>query len=177
MTPSQAFENSLARSSDSFCLRGKLLQTYSSAATAIAVLNLTPSQLGVRAAALSGVFSRYRIKSLRIKFLPGAAVPVALGVYDEGGTTEGGAPTTQAGVLELRCSGSSLGDQTVPTEFMWKPADARLWYFTFGGSTGSDTRLVNSGVLYYGTSGTSTTVNVEIDYSIVYKGAVDIGSS
>jgi hypothetical protein len=177
LSQTEAFERSLVRSSDAVALRGKLLFTGAAGTTPSVLFTLNGSSLGTRCAALAGIFSRYRFKYLRVRFLAATNVSggaVAIGVLDDASGSEGQPPTTISNVLELRASGTTLTGQTVPTIFEWKPADPNLWYYTsVAPASGSDIRLINSGTLYADATVTSTGINVEIDYSIVYKGAVD----
>jgi len=124
------------------------------------------------------LYSRYRFKYVRMKFLasPTAGAGVtAIGVVDDS-VGEGDTPTTVLAVAELRCSGTSFGSQSVPTELEWTPSDRSQWMFTFAGATGSDGRLTTSGQLVFGST-VASTLNVEIDFCIVFKGAVDQGST
>jgi len=179
MTQSEAFERQVVRSSDATALRGKLLFTGATATTATALFTLNASSLGTRCAAMAGIFTRYRFKYVRVKFLATgssgfSAFSTALGVYDDASTGEGQPPTTLSNVAELRASGTVLGGQTIPTFFEWKPADPNLWYYCSPSpAAGSDLRLIDSGVLYAIASTAASPLAVEIDFSLVYKGAVD----
>jgi hypothetical protein len=190
---SRSFEASLARGGDSFSLRGKLLTSaFSIGPTPNAIFALTPLNLGPRAAALSAIFARYRFKFIRFKFIgsiqnstTGASSgigQIGLGVLDDSSTAEGDAPTTVSGLLECRCSGTNMSTQTVTTEFVWMPVDKSKWYYTYTGATGSDVRFTSPGVLYAGSTvasgaGINTACEIEVDYSVVFSGAVDIGST
>jgi hypothetical protein len=181
ITPTQAFEQSLARTSDAVNLKGKFyLPANSTSTTPSSILIFGPSALGGRAAALSTIFSRYKFKYLRFKFMSSTATAapasVSLGILDDALTTEGDFPTTLASLAEFRCSATKFSNETVPTEFMWTPADKSLWYYTEAGASGSDQRLVNSGILI-GASSSSCTSSIEIDYSLVFKGAIDLVST
>jgi hypothetical protein len=180
MTQAEAFERSLVRGSDATVLHGKLLGNSTLTVTPAVLATFAPGLLGVRAGALAAIFSRYRFKYIRIKWLAfestSSSASAALGVYDEGSTAEGTAPTTVNGVMELRASSSSLVGQTVPAYFEWRPADTKLWLFTAAGATGSDPRLNVAGILY-GASNPAAASSFELDFCIVYKGAVDIGTS
>jgi hypothetical protein len=174
MTQSEAYEATLARSSDAAVIRAKLFLSPTSASTPTTVISLDPVSLGGRLAAMAGIYSSYRIKVAILKFLtvPGGA-SVALGALDDASGAEGDAPTSISGVQELRCSGTSMQGVTVPTEFQWSPVDKTLWYKTFAGSSGSDQRLVIPAILYScGASGTPS-FSLEIDVTCVFKGAVD----
>jgi len=178
------FEAALALGSDATVLRGKLLLQFANPAIPGFVIAVNPSSFGVRSTALATIFSRYKFKYLRVKFMAcNTATTVlngggVLGFYDDSSTTEGQAPTTASGVLEMRCSGSNMTGETVPTEFLWTPVDPLKWYATTAGSAGSDVRLVEPAVLYSsGLVGTTTVAfDCEIDYCIVFKGAVDTGT-
>jgi hypothetical protein len=176
MTQSEAFEANLARGNDAFVLRGKLLLNATVGTTPSIMVELFPSALGPRAAALAGVFSRYRFKEVLFKFLGSiSSVPTlsTVGVLDDSLGTEGDAPVNATSVLELRSSASAFATQTMPSSFKWQPIDKTKWYYTFSGVTGSDARLANSGTLY-GASGTaSDNIQMEVDYTIVFSGAVD----
>jgi hypothetical protein len=178
MTPTEAFEASLSRGTDATVLRGKLALTANTSVTPAAVLALNPSSLGVRCSAIAAIFSRYRFKYVRIKFLNGlGAIGTnfgALGVQDDIGLTLN-TPTSVSGVLELRCSGSAFNNQTIPTQIEWTPVDKSLWYYTINDLT--ESRLSTSGILYSAGLNTATaSLDVEIDYCIVFQGASDIGS-
>jgi hypothetical protein len=178
MTQAEAFERSVVRGGDATCLRGKVLVNSTGSTTPGNVLTIHPASLGARSLALCGIFSRYRFKYVRFKFLssPATLGQTALGVYDDATSAEGQPPTTLSGITELRASGTSLYGQTVPTSFEWFPADRNLWYYTQPGVSGSDFRLYSSGVLYLGGTASSVAVGIEFDYCVVFKGAVDIGS-
>jgi hypothetical protein len=180
MTQSEAFESGLARTNDSTVLRGKFYISGSAlpAATPTQILTFNAQGMGARSAALATVFSRYRYKYIRMKFLQSVTTttPVAIGVYDEGSPSEGEAPVTLGDVLEMRCSGSAFPGQTVPNFISWQPVDKKLWYYTVGGASGSDSRLFTAGVLFAAAAGAGA-INVEVDYCIVFQGAVDTGAN
>lgn len=182
MTSTEAFEASLSTSSDATTLRGKLVFTQASTTTPALALALNPqnsTNFGVRAAALAAVFSRYRFKYCRFRYLStptggGSGSLTALGVIDDtnvSGVTD--APTTVGGVAELRCSGTVFAFQSVPTVFEWSPADKNFWYYCSADS--ADTRLSNSGNVYIASTATSA-ADIEVDYCIVFKGAIDVGT-
>jgi hypothetical protein len=160
-------------------LKGKFLVTtslVSGVVNAIAIFN--PLSLGVRAAAMANLFARYRFNWIAFKFFftgtSTVGVASVLGVLDDF-TGEGDAPTTIGGILELRCSATNYGGQTIPTEMLWKPPSPS-WNFITGGASGSDQRLVSPAVLYGCSSGSGTLIT-EIMFSCVYKGAVDVGAN
>jgi hypothetical protein len=180
MTSTEAFEAKLSRGSDSTVLRGKLVVVANAPVVPTAVLALNPASLGVRCVAAATIFSRYRFKYIRFKFLTGTSSATGItnyacvGVQDDIGLTAN-TPTGAAGVLELRCSGSSFNNQTVPTQFEWTPVDKNLWYYTTNDLT--DARLSTSGILYSaGLNAATSTMDMEIDYCIVFQGATDIGA-
>jgi len=134
--------------------------------------------MGFRAATMANLFTRYRFKYIRFKWMASSATVAysSIGVYDEGGSSEGSAPPVSVDILELRASSSQLVNQTTPNFFEWRPVDTSLWMYNIVGLAGSDTRLSVSGVLFGGSSTASTAVAIEVDYSLVFKGAVDTGS-
>jgi len=181
MTPSEAFEARLARS-DRSTLVGKLLisSTVTNSASALLIVGPGLATLGSRAGAMASIFSRYKVNFIRIKFLATSTTAgntTAIGFLDDASGAEGDGPGSAQLISELRCSAVSFPNQTVPIEFSFTPA-SRNWYFTFAGASGSDPRLVNVAVLF-GASllSAGSTVNMEIDYSVTFKGAVDVGSS
>jgi len=182
MTQQEAFEANLARGGDNCVVRSKLLFAVATTTTPSVALAITPSALGGRQATIGAVFSDFRVKQIVVKFLApdtGSSVSftVVMGFLDDASGAEGDAPTTAAGVLELRCSGSSLASSTVPTQFTYKPTDTKKWFKTYPGSSGSDQRLVVPAELYIAQlSATSAPVAVELDIEIVYKGAVDVAT-
>jgi hypothetical protein len=179
MTQAQAFESQLAKNADSTVLRGKFFFPQSALTLTPAILTiLTPASaaFGARSVSMANLFTSFRFKYLRIKFmLLSSATPVsgAVGVLDDASGAEGDAPSSLNGILEQRCSASSFSNQTTPTEFTWEPVDKRLWYKCFPGSSGSDERLVTSGVLYAATNNPGA-VQMEVDFCIVFKGATDV---
>jgi hypothetical protein len=179
MSQTEKFNMNLSRGQDSFNLKGKYLLGGVSLSTSPSTLViLTPlAQLGARANALSSVFSRYRINRLIIRFLATQSLGgnAVLGVVDDA-TVEGDAPTTPQDVLECRCSAIAMGNETVPVIFNWSPVDRSKWYYTFTGASGSDPRLTVAATLYAASTNTST-VDVEIDFDVTFKGAVDTLSS
>jgi len=183
MTPSTSFERRLATTSDASVLRGKFFVTQAIGTGVNGIFSITPASLGARAAALASIYSSYRIKYIGLKFSSNSATTPfgsstsVLGVVDDANTTEGDFPVNISDILELRCSGSFLAPSTVPTEFMFKPVDNNLWYKTYVGQSGSDPRLTSPGYLVASSPNASTTLVIEIDYEIVFKGAVDIGST
>lgn len=175
MTQTEAFERSLARS-DSLVLRGK----YTSGGTTGGTpgfpglaFNIHPSNLGTRANSMYAAFSRWRVKALTIKFFvnPSSATVgmFALGIVDDV-AGEGEQPTTFDTVSELRCSGVNFINQYTPTEIFFKPLDAKKWYYTPGGVTGSDTRLVYPASIYTASTVASSTYDFQIDYVLVFSG-------
>lgn len=178
MTQSEAFERQVVRSSDATPLKGKLQFTSSATGTPSAVLLLNPASatnFGVRAASVALAFSRYRFKYIRVKFLSNQGTSTSgacVGVLDDIAIS-GAIPTTASGVAELRASGTSFLSQTVPTSFEWRPADPNLWYYV--SSDAIDTRLSVSGIMYVASTAASV-IDIEVDYSLVFKGAVDSGA-
>jgi hypothetical protein len=167
---------------DRSTIKGKFLLTSTLGGGVNNLLTFLPASFGNRAAQMSNLFSEYHINYMRLKFFSsatsGTSGGVVLGILDDASNVEGDAPTTPAAILELRCSGVNFSGETIPTEFMYRPKTSAFWMKTFGGSTGSDDRLVSSGNLFGGLFGTGTTsLSLEIDYSITFQGAVDTGSS
>jgi hypothetical protein len=173
MTQSEAFERQVVRSSDATALRGKLVTSFAAGVTPSQFLLLNPNNLGARAAAMAGIFSHYRFKYLKVKYTSGTSSYTALGVYDEGSFGEGQAPVNVSDVAELRASGSYFPTQSVPTYFEWIPADPKFWFYCNPGASGSDPRLTSSGVMISASAAGSQGTYVEIDFSLVFKGAVD----
>lgn len=192
MSPSEAFETSLSRG-DSCNIRGKFIFSANLGATSTVtnILTINSDTFGSRVAAISLQFARYHYKYIRFKFV-GTAIAASglalssgmcvLGVQDDASQAEGSNPTTPSALAEQRCSGSCFTNQTVPTQFIWKPNDPSLWYYTFAGATASEPRLVDQGVLFGGQiqallNSSSTSVTVECDFSITFKGAIDTGTT
>lgn len=176
LTPTEAFQAQLARS-DACPLKGKFIQAAALTTTPTSLLAISPLNLGVRANGLSAFFTRYRIKYLNVKFTTnttslGNAVS-ALGFIDDVATSTS-TPSSVGGVGELRCSATCFGSETVPSRLMWKPSDPNRWYYTQ--TDGDDPRFEFPAVLY-GASSANQNLAMEIDYSIVFSGAADVGSS
>lgn len=166
---------------DALNTRGKNLTSAilsSTAVTNIGVLNCT--YFGVRVLNMAAIFTMWRIKRLvfRITFTPAVAANdlLVFGVLDDSSGAEGDAPTSASGILALRTSGTIANTVgTVVREY--KPAN-KNWMYTYAGQTNSDPRLTTYGVLYASQLVTgSSTVYVQADYSISFKGANDIGAT
>jgi hypothetical protein len=176
MTQTEAYEAKLSRGMDTVVLHGKLALTTAANVTPVSVNPITPFTVGQRAAAMAGIFSRYRFKSIRVKFM-GASVGtglsatgiVALGFQDDISITAAN-PANFQDVSELRCSATSFAAETVPTYFEWTPVDKNLWYYTTNDLT--ESRLSTSAVLW--AAGTpAATADIELDYTLVFQGAID----
>jgi len=170
MTQSEAFEATLARGGDSTVLRAKrVLNPITLTSTPSLIFSITPATLSTAFADLGEVFTRFRVKQLVVRFL--GTNTVVVGILDDANGGEGDAPGSIPQLSELRCSGASLGPQTVPTEIMWKPTDPEQWYYTQAGGSGSDPRLTSPGTLYAGSNATDGAVmTLEIDVVCVFKG-------
>jgi hypothetical protein len=180
MTPSEAFEANLTQGGDSCVFRAKILGTATLTSTPSVVLAISPPNLGARIAAAGQLFSDYRVKSLLVKFIDtasgtGSSGLSALGFLDDASGAEGDAPTSLGGVVELRCSATSLFNTTIPSNLFYKPTNPRMWYKTYAGSSGSDQRLVVPAILFGAAA--ANTVSYEMDIEVVFKGAVDLSSS
>jgi hypothetical protein len=193
MTPSEAFEQTLSKG-DSCNIRGKFIFNANlsvSATSPLNILTINSDTFGTRIAAISLQFARYHYKYIRFKFLGVATAAslltltsgiIALGVQDDASQAEGSGPITVQGLAEQRCSATAFLNQTTPTEFIWRPNDPSLWYYTFAGATASEPRLVDQGVLFGGliqatNNATVASVSVEADFSIVLKGAIDTSTT
>jgi hypothetical protein len=182
--PEERFADQLAMHQDSTNLRGKAVVEVilgSGAITNAGVFN--PAFFGVRCTALAAIFTRWRIKELVIKMFfessanaPGANVGF-FGILDDSSGAEGDAPTTYEGLLACRTSGM-VGISSLPIVRVYKPVDKKKWYYTYAGATGSDPRLTSVGVLYVAQTGVNgTAVFVQVDYSLSFAGANDIGAT
>jgi hypothetical protein len=177
VSPAEHFANSLGMHVDSTCVRGKFLAQQVTNSTAVfAITTITPTALGSRLTACANIFSRWRIKRMILKINYSGLGSAVFGVLDDS-TGEGDTPTSVQTLLELRTSATNFTNDP-PTVLDYKPP-TNEWYYTFVGGTGSDQRLVNAGVLYAGQqfATTNAVFTVEIDFSIVFKGAVDVGTS
>jgi len=180
MTQTEAFEKSLSnRTADSTNVRGKFMVTFSATSTPAPIIAMNPVSLGGRANTLNSLFSQFRFKYIRIKYLSvasGVFINSVISLLDDASIAEGDAPTTLAAMLEQRCSSSQLAGTTIPTFLDWSPTDPKKWFYTFAGSSGSDLRLTVPAILYGATSAAGS-INLEIDYSVSFKGAVDVLST
>lgn len=184
LTPAEVFERTLGRTNDSCVLRGKLIITPNLTNTPSQVSYLVPNFFGARATQFAGVFSRFRIKAINLRFLPsaggtggaGPAVATVFGILDDPSSQV--VPTTGSDVLELRSSALALPAQTVPSNILYTPVDKTKWYYIGGTGTSPDPRLTVPGFLYgYANSATAVSSAVEIDFSLVFAGASDNGVS
>jgi len=181
MTQSEAFEANLARGGDACVIRSKLFATMGLGTSPGLILTIAPQSgnLGDRHQLVSNVFSDFRVKQIVVRFLgatntgTGSSSLAILGWLDDADTDEGDAPTILSDILEMRCSATNFQNQTTPTEFIYRPTDTKLWYKCSAGHSGSDPRWTYPARLFGG-SNVSSNVQVELDISIVYKGAVDV---
>jgi len=177
VNPTEAMERRLASAQDAVHYVGKLLINDAVSSSVSVPLSLVPGNMGVRAAAMSVIFANYRYKEVIFEFAFSSA-PAGLGLcaigFLDDASGEGDAPTSIGGVLELRCSGINYGAVTVPTSVQWKPAD-KTWKYTTP-SSGGDPRFVNPYGLYAAATGTGVLIG-SVTFSLVFKGAVDVGSS
>jgi len=176
ISPSEALEEKRASSSDTLVLRDRFVGGSALTVTPVVIANINPQALGTRTQAIAGVFTRYKIKDLTIKFMSAAAGGTnasvsALGVIDDSSATSPDVPTSFPDVVNLRCSATDFSNQTMPTYLKYVPVDRDLWYYCQAGVTGSDPRLSNLANLYGACSGTGISVAFQIDYTIVFKGA------
>jgi hypothetical protein len=180
--PIEKFANTLGTHQDSTCLRGKLLVSVNiTSVTPVALLTLSPSFFGARATSLASIFANFRFKRLVIKYNYAAPSGIntvgVLGILVDASGAEGDAPSSASGLLEFRTSATNYNQQQ-PTVVEWAPTDARFWYKTFSGATGSDPRFVDTAVIYVANLNSANSTHIaEIDYSIVFKGALDTGST
>jgi hypothetical protein len=179
MTMAEAFNHQNARQSDSFTLRGKLAFTAALTTTPSVVLVVDPFNLGARSAALGAVFSRYRVKSLLVKFMSSSSsatdTSAALGFLDDVSITGATLPTTYSGIAELRCSATSFIAESVPSFLEWHPVDGKRWFYT-DAESGQDPRFFTSATLYGATAAATASMVIEIDFVLVMNGAVDISA-
>lgn len=178
--PANKFNDALGMQGDSASLRGRELLTVALAnnATVTAVVALAAQNLGGRCASLASVYSRYRFKEIIFRvFASGLASNnqnlITFGVMDDASGGEGDAPTSLYGVAQLRTAMVIPAAVQTPQVRTWKPADSKAWYYTYAGPF--DPRLVYAGLVYIG--GAATTVDIEIDFTISFKGAIDTGTS
>jgi len=180
MTPQESFERQLAMHTDSTNIRGKFVGTVSlPSATPTALFLIQPSTLGARVASISSDYLRWRVKSLRIRFLGEVSGTgngggfTSMGVLDDVNYA-GEPPTSVSGVAELRCSASTFTSQTIPVNFDFRPLDPKRWYYC---TSVSNDRFDSVGTLYAGTSGSGTAaISYEVDFSIVFSGAYTVGA-
>jgi len=177
MTPQECFERQLALQTDSTVVRGKFVATATPATgTPLALFLIQPSSLGTRVASISSDYLRWRVKSLRVRFLgslasgSGTSGFVSMGVLDDVNYA-GEPPTTVSGVSELRCSATTFLSQTVPVNFEFRPLDKSRWYYC---TSVSNDRFDSVGTLY--AAATAGGISYEIDYSIVFAGAFTVGA-
>jgi len=182
--PEEKFADDIGQHQDSCNTQGKTLFSVilgSAAVTNAGVMN--PTFFGTRVTNMAAIFTRWRINKLvfRIAFdsatTPSAAAFGVYGILDDASGAEGDAPTSADGLLALRVSGTVGFNTTAGTTRVYKPPD-KDWRFCYAGATGSDPRLYAYGVLFVQQLGTaSTSVYVQADYSITFKGATDIGAT
>jgi hypothetical protein len=185
VNPADKFSDSMGTNADSCVVHGKFLSSYTvigGTAAVSALFSLNPFNLGGRASTVAAIFANYRFKMCVFRVFAGAATAsqtnlFTFGILDDSTGAEGDGPTTYQGVAELRTSSVVPVSQGVFTR-TWKPADPKMWYKTYSGQSGSDPRLVSTGEVYIGVPAQGNiVVDIEVDFSIAFKGAVDTVSS
>jgi len=176
LTQSDTAERALAVRGDRVTVKGKNLATVLITGT-IGTALLFPASFGDRVAKLSALFSRWRIVKLIVKNAPvsgTAGFPAAYGLIDDDSTEGGSAPlpTTQAEIVELRCSNTLLST-TMPGELAWKPVDPQKWYYTQAGGASSDPRLYAPASIAVAAITGSTSVSFVYYFTIEMEGAFD----
>jgi hypothetical protein len=171
-------------------LLGKTLLSVSTGSANTPVgININPAALGLRPATYSNIYSKWTIRRLIVKIVAvasSASGSCTLGFLDDT-TTSTDLPTSTTGVLNLRCSSSfaTVGSglfSAVSTynEYEWRPIRTRgalEWYFTTLEGSSSDPRLEVPCSLWFASSVANVACTLEVDYDIVYDGAVDTASS
>jgi len=179
MTPSEAKEMALARRNDTAVCSGRFTGSLSATTSPSVVINMNPSAgISTRLGAFAAIFSKYRIKSILIKFISSGTITgqTGMGLLDDA-PLEGDGPTSYSGMLEMRCTAANFNAQTIPTEFEWFPVDKSKWYFTSTGATGSDQRLVIPAILFAACSTGTTNLTYQLDFTYVFAGSIDVGST
>jgi hypothetical protein len=140
---------------------------------------LNPPNLDDRVASISTNFSRYRIVSFNIKYIPQvgstASGALAIGFLDDDVTIDGSL-NTYAKTASLRvCLETQVWQKAA---ISWRPIDREKWYYV-NASSSEDQRFLQQVTLIGNTLGaaTSTTYGTIIyHYVIEFEGAVDSGS-
>jgi len=173
MTQTEAFNYGLAKQNDVTVLRGKFIFTSTANTTPTPILNLAPSFLGTRAFSLGSIYAHYRFKYVRVRFSANSTSTLltTVGIVDD--TVTATTPSSISAIAELRNSAVFFGGSTTPITFNWEPVDKSLWRYT---TSGIDPRLTQTAFLVVGSNGT-TTAQFEVDFCIVFKGAIDVGTS
>jgi len=178
-TPSQAFERQLSTRSDRSRLLGKT--TISTGSVTLSGFNLNPAIFGARPTAYASIFSRWRIARLIIRPLSissEATAPTGVsfaGVLDDTATSAD-VPTSATGVLDLRCSVSLPAQYTSDSqnEFEWRPLRGPTqWFYTTLEGSSSDPRLEVPASLWFASNSTAASALFQVDYDLMFEGAVD----
>jgi len=172
----QASEVQLASREDRYMCRGKslILQSFGAPLSNLLLSPATGAVYGSRMTSINSVYSRYRLIKLLFRFCApfvSSGQNLYIGVQDDSGTDSDN-PTTQADIIQLRCSTVMYGTVTQPTEFEWKPIDKEKWYYT-SSEIGGDPRFLIPAVLWFSTGVASSTLTGEIHYTIEFAGAID----
>jgi hypothetical protein len=171
---------------DSIILKGSLrLQNVTTATTTGAVpltsFLATPSQLGDRPATVNGIFTRFRIKSIKFRYSANQPVThtgqLIMGIADDVDQSTG--PSTAAHLLALRKNTRQFHIYQNKS-LSWMPIDREKWYYTQG-DTGNDFRFQVPCTLFYMTdiasdltAGATTLGVLDCDYVLEFAGATDI---
>lgn len=137
---------------------------------------IDPTVIGNRVSAVAGIFTRWRIRRLRVKYVPQVgsttAGAMAMGFLDDVGTSaEGTGVANYSETINLRQSNSSAIWQV--STINYRPQDPDKWYYTTG--DGSDPRFeIPCCIVSYGSglSNSTTYGNFVIQYILEFKGAV-----
>jgi len=170
----------LSTRSDRSRLLGKTIVTLAESTSGVPIgVNLNPSTLGSRPAAYSLIFTRWRISRLIVKCLSAPANAYCTVGFLDDTISSPDVPTSEVGVLDLRCSVSLSAALATSTynEFEWRPLRGpTTWFYTTLEGSSSDPRLEVPCSLWFAANSTGTSI-FEIDYDIQFEGGCDPNAS
>jgi len=166
-------------------LKGRqiLLIASSNASGVVTIINqkLDPLTVGDRPAVLAGIFERYKIVKMVLRWR--SSVPTTVGghiyagVHDDANSTST-TVTTADQVLNLRTSNSSDAFKDFTLNYV--PVDQDKWYYVQAESSNSDPRFITQSTLYLvssplvavgGTWDSLPVGEIDVTYHYVFDGA------
>jgi len=170
---------------DQIVLKGTLSLPVVTAAAGNGVINaltnlvIAPTTLGARPLIVAGIYSRWKVNSLTLRYIPAVgsttAGALAIGVLDDDNlAAETTGLTTYVATVQLR---TALETQVwQKSSLRWTPVDPTRWFYIDTESAAPDERLLVPGTIFgngTGVSALTTYGTLMVDYILSFKGATE----